>query len=153
MVEARVYTNPKSKPLSKKSSITRFKATQSKLTRSDLIPKALTVGLEDQDDANSLFTEFKTNCSVTCGFGVKSVVTINCKRSCFPECCQRTVEETSCEKPKCTKKYGHWTPWTECDKPCITEIDQRSVKTRFRMCLNCDSRQYGKFLSKIFLKN
>ena len=88
---------------------------------------------QDEDKIQSFFTH--TNCSVTCGPGVKSVITMSCKRSCFPDCCKRTVEEENCQKPKCTQRYGHWTSWTECDKPCITDINERSVKTRFRICL------------------
>ena len=102
---------------------------------------------QDEDKIQSFVTH--TNCSVTCGPGVKSIITMNCKRSCFPECCKRTVEEENCQKPKCTQRYGHWTSWTECNKPCITDINERSVKTRFRICLNCETRQHGNQFSKL----
>ena len=85
----------------------------------------------------------ETECSVPCGEGVKTKITMICQKSCFPDCCQRKVEETPCEIAKCKKSFGPWSDWSDCTKPCISNIGERSVRIRSRICLECDEDENG----------
>lgn len=88
-------------------------------------------------------TESETKCSVPCGEGVKTKITMTCQRTCFPDCCQRKVEEIPCEIAKCKNSFGPWSDWSECSKPCISNIGERSIKSRSRVCIDCNEDVNG----------
>ena len=86
----------------------------------------------------------ETECSVACGPGVKTNITITCVKSCFPNCCQRKVEEIECQLSECENDYGPWSDWSECSNPCITNIYERSNKQRIRTCVGCKEEKEAK---------
>ena len=81
--------------------------------------------------------EIQTECSATCGEGVRTVRRVGCKKSCFPECCERNVEEFPCFKEECQIPYGSWSSWSSCTVPCIKSEKEKSVKIRTRRQLQC----------------
>ena len=36
----------------------------------------------------------------------------------------------------CRAKFGEWTPWTKCTLPCLKTLNERSIRTRSRDCLD-----------------
>ena len=88
-----------------------------------------------------------------CGEGVKAKITMTCKKECFPDCCRREVIESPCEIKKCKNSFGPWSDWSECTKPCILNIKERSIKSRSRICYDCSGNDNGKYSkSSCFLK-
>ena len=88
-------------------------------------------------------TETEIQCSVPCGEGVKTKITMTCQRTCFPDCCQRKVEEIPCEITRCENTFGPWSEWSECSKACISNIGERSIKSRIRVCIECNEDVNG----------
>ena len=91
------------------------------------------------------FSADETDCSVPCGPGVSMVISVTCQKSCFPDCCKRTFEETPCQITKCNVTFSPWSDWSECSKPCVSSIEERSVKRRTRTCTSCSDEIDGKF--------
>jgi len=82
-----------------------------------------------------------TECSVTCGAGVKSR-----GRTCdvvHNKCNGPTIDTRSCSSKPCVQKtrvnggWSHWTPWSSCDVTC-----GRGKQRRIRAC-NSPLPQYG----------
>ena len=94
-------------------------------------------------DKTEFSSSFETNCSVSCGEGVKANITMTCKRACFPDCCRRELIESPCEIAKCKNSFGPWSDWSECTKPCISNIEERSIKSRSRVCHDCTGNNNG----------
>ena len=88
-------------------------------------------------------SSFETNCSVSCGEGVKAKITMTCKKECFPDCCRREVIESPCKIEECKNSFDPWSDWSECTKPCISNIEERSIKKRSRVCRDCTGNDNG----------
>lgn len=98
---------------------------------------------DDIPEEEEYSSVIETECSVPCGEGVKTKIIMVCQKSCFPDCCQRKVEETPCEIVKCKKSFGPWSDWSDCTKPCVSNIGERSVRIRSRICLECEGDENG----------
>ena len=107
-----------------------------------IFPRPIEARFETSNEEEMLEDEYssttETKCSVPCGIGVKTLITMTCKRTCFPDCCKRKVEEVECQIAECRNVYGPWTEWSECSKPCVSSLEERSIKTRTRFCSGCD---------------
>ena len=101
-------------------------------------PRFETADNEEISFENEYSSKIETKCSLPCGPGVKTEITMTCLRGCFPDCCQRIVKELPCEIAKCRNAYGPWSEWSECSKSCISNIGDRSIKSRIRNCLECE---------------
>ena len=102
--------------------------------------------ISEKDEEYYTVFEFGSNCSVPCGPGVKTITTLSCKRRCplNSKCCQRIVKEINCLISKCKNVYSSWSSWSECTKPCISDVNEKFFKTRSRTCLGCKGEIDGK---------
>ena len=89
---------------------------------------------------------FSTKCSVKCGEGVQTIRRVDCKASCFPDCCVRKVEEIPCFSDEdCHATFGLWSSWSSCSLPCVRSENEKSLKHRKRKCVDhCYEKTYGK---------
>ena len=56
------------------------------------------------------------------------------------------MEEIKCNMPKCENTFSPWSDWSECSKPCVTNVKEKSIKQRSRLCLDCDQDIDSKFV-------
>nr|XP_022304543.1 coadhesin-like isoform X2 [Crassostrea virginica] len=73
-----------------------------------------------------------SQCSVTCGDGSRSRITMYTNRC--GSIIRHTTETTPCHQPRCPAVNGAWSSWgqfTSCDKSC-----GEGIQVRFRTCTN-----------------
>ena len=78
-------------------------------------------------------------CSAKCGIGIKKVLEF-CTFSYDKglDCSNSRTESVDCNLQECKPiqkyKYGPWSDWTDCDKPCRKGLNDQSIQTRTREC-------------------
>ena len=50
-------------------------------------------------------------------------------------------QKIDCFLNACQAKFGEWTPWSECTLTCLKTLNERSIRTRTRECLDDENNE------------
>ena len=88
----------------------------------------------------------RTNCSVDCGLGKISITLIECTTTLINGVKQESCDwnsiiqkEIDCVNEPCQAKFGEWSCWTDCSQSCLKSLDEKSIKSRTRNCLESEA--------------